>query len=121
MSDEPRSGPLTVATHTRADAVVLTLEGELDLATADVLTATVTALPSDSTPVVLDMAGVEFVDSSGLRALLAAQGAVTADGRAFALARPHATVARLLDLVDLRTRFQELAGVEDADLASLRA
>lgn len=48
----------------------LTLEGELDLAGAAYLTDALDCLP-DGASVVLDLAGVRFIDSSGIRVLVA--------------------------------------------------
>jgi len=74
-------------------------EGELDLVGAPALAA---ALPdSGDAPVILDMSGVAFMDSSGLRALLEARQVCLDAGRPFGIARPSDAVRRVLELVDL--------------------
>ncbi len=84
-------------------AVVITARGELDLVGAPRL---LQALPSEgTTPVVLDLREVGFMDSSGLRSLLEARQACADAGRDFAIARPSDAVTRVLELVDLSGEF----------------
>lgn len=91
------------AERTPAGTVVVA-EGELDLVGAPVLAG---ALPDgDDGPVILDLAGVGFMDSSGLRALLEARQACLDAARPFAIARPSEAVRRVLELVDLAGEFE---------------
>ena len=70
-----------MATDREPDGVVtLRPTGELDIATADKLER---ALHSDRRPgdqVVLDLAGLEFLDSTGLRVIVRAVEAATREG-----------------------------------------
>lgn len=100
-------------------ASIVVLAGELDLATSPQLVAAASRLETGTQPVILDMDAVTFVDSSGVRALLDAERLVGDKGRRLALYRPSTAVTRLLDLVDLRTRFAEVPSLDDDDLASL--
>jgi anti-anti-sigma factor len=54
------------------DATRLEVSGALDLATADQFTERVRSVSAGAPKVVLDLSGVDFMDSSGLAALLAA-------------------------------------------------
>lgn len=54
--------------------------------------------------IVLDLTGVEFIDSSGLRMLLRCQRQAEAH-RALLTLVPGASVARLLDVAGVRARF----------------
>jgi anti-anti-sigma factor len=56
--------------------------------------------------VILDLAGVGFMDSSGLRALLEARQRCLDAGRPFRIARPSDAVQRVLELVDLAREFE---------------
>ena len=88
------------------DRVVLSLRGELDLAAAPQLAAELARAESDPmrTILVLDVDQLSFVDSSGLRVILAAhERALAVEGRAFALTSGSRQVSRLL----------AIAGVED--------
>ncbi|HVG99542.1 MAG TPA: STAS domain-containing protein [Miltoncostaeaceae bacterium] len=103
MSD-PSPGTFRVRPEQRAEGTVIVAEGELDLVGAPALAA---ALPnSGEAPVILDLAGVGFMDSSGLRALLEARQACADGGRPFAIARPSDAVLRVLELVDLTREFE---------------
>jgi anti-sigma B factor antagonist len=103
MSDAS-PGTFRARAEERPDGVVVVAEGELDLVGAPVLAA---ALPgSGDSPVVIDLGGVGFMDSSGLRALLEARQACLAAGRPFAIARPSEAVVRVLELVDLAREFE---------------
>jgi anti-anti-sigma factor len=93
-----------VSVEHHPDAVVLVASGELDIMGAPRLSE---ALPAGGeTAVIIDLAAVEFMDSSGLRSLLEARTAAADAGRPFALARPSAAVARVLELVDLTREFE---------------
>lgn len=101
-----------------AGAEVVAPAGEIDLATADQLVDTIRALGPD-TPIVLDLAEVTFIDSSGIRALLDIQQIAKDRGVVLAVARPARTVVRLLDLTELRDRFHEIDGIDPESIAGL--
>jgi anti-sigma B factor antagonist len=86
------------------DRVLVVAEGELDILGAPRL-AEVIPDEGDSA-IVIDLAAVDFMDSTGLRALLEARTAAVTAGRPFALARPSAAVIRVLELVDLTGEFE---------------
>ena len=98
----------TVSTF-RADArevdgaLVIVASGELDLVGAPRLLQAIPAAGSER--VILDLGGVQFMDSSGLRSLLEARKACAEAGRDFAIARPSEAVRRVLELVDLTGEF----------------
>jgi anti-sigma B factor antagonist len=74
----------------------LSLSGEIDAHTAPKVAAAIEASPLDHVEV--DMAGVEFVDSSGLRVLIEAHQSAEARGGSVTLARPSTAVVRLLEI-----------------------
>lgn len=81
-----------------AGRVVVTVRGELDLATADRLWTELEPLLHPQSVVVLDGAEITFMDSSGLRVLLQAGKRAAADGAAFRLVAPQPAVQRVLEL-----------------------
>ena len=88
-------------------AVVYALEGEIDMGGADALHRRIVGLAASPTgDIVLDMAGVSFVDSSGLRSLITARDAVVAAGHGFRLRGASPEVRRLLELVGLLELFE---------------
>lgn len=80
VSDMPSStlgqtaGRFSIHTSRDDDRHLVVLEGELDVASAPMLEATVAELcEAGAAELTLDMAGVEFIDSSGLSAILRAK------------------------------------------------
>jgi anti-sigma B factor antagonist len=94
-----------------ANATVIRLSGELDLATAPGVLAAVEAEVAErgARAVVLDMRDVSFIDSTGVRTLLEASRA--ADSALTLLAPSHA-VTRVLELTELRGHLPEIADLD---------
>ena len=77
----------------------LVLAGELDIASAPILEATIGALCGNGTRgVVLDLSELVFMDSTGLRAVLAAEKLCSGDGQEFSLVGANGAVKRLFEL-----------------------
>jgi anti-sigma B factor antagonist len=81
------------------DGDLVTVEGDIDLATAPRLEAVLGRC--DSARVVIDLGRVRHVDSSGLRVLLATHDRLDRAGRTLVLRNPSAFVQRLLNLAGL--------------------
>jgi stage II sporulation protein AA (anti-sigma F factor antagonist) len=81
------------------DVHVVTLKGELDIATAEGLSDWLMEIAGS--PVVVDLSGVTFVDSSGISAFIMAQNGMRANGDELILSRPHPFVKRTLEIVGL--------------------
>jgi anti-anti-sigma factor len=95
---------LTVTENAAADgARILALNGSVDLASKPVLIeAGRRALLEDGVPkLTVDLAEVNFIDSSGLGALIELAGLAADRGCAFALGNPSRRVQRVLDLTGL--------------------
>lgn len=73
----------------------ITATGEIDAHTAPTLADAITAAGSD---VRLDLAGVEFVDSSGLRVLIDAHQRLDSSGGSLQLVAVSDPVRRLLEI-----------------------
>ncbi len=73
----------------------LALSGEIDAHTAPALAAAIGELSGN---VALDLAGVDFVDSSGLRVLIDAHQSVSGRGDSLSLKQPSDAVRRLLEI-----------------------
>ncbi len=101
------AGPFRIDIQPAADRVVVALHGELDIATAPQVDADV-AEAREANPgstVVLDLRGITFIDSSGLRVLLRIREAAEAEGFGFTLIDGNGPVRRLLALTNLAGRF----------------
>ena len=83
----------------------ITLEGELDLATAPEVEAALRE-PVEQERLVLDLRGLTFMDSSGLRLLMGAQTRATEDDRRLALVRGPDAVHRVLEITHMDERFE---------------
>ena len=105
--------PLEVTTEQHPGQTRVVLVGELDIATTQELENELTAIEADSPGVlVLDMRRVEFVDSTGLRALIAADERARSEGRRLAIVQGPNAVERLLSVTQLD---QRLDVVDDPD------
>ena len=80
----------------------LHLLGELDVATETMLNEALQPLVTDGGTVTIDLSGLDFIDSSGVRALVRGAGALGNGGR-LELADPAPAVKRVLDLMRLDT------------------
>lgn len=85
--------------------VVLAASGELDLASCGQLEdALAQAIAANSTHVIVDLRGLQFIDSVGLSVLIKADQQVRNGGGRFGLVRGSGQVQRLLDLTGLASR-----------------
>ena len=96
MSDEPIS-EFSVEEQRRDGKVVLTVHGDLDLASADVVRARLEGLRTAGEPALLDLDKLDFMDSSGLRMVLEAAEASDASGWSFAITPGTEQVKRLFE------------------------
>ena len=89
--------------HTRAQVgpVVVALRGELDVTCAAEIAAAVGVGAAPGQLVIVDLAGLDFIDCAALRALAAAQRRARHDGGDVLLAAPDGPVRRLLALTGL--------------------
>jgi anti-sigma B factor antagonist len=88
------------------DATVIYVRGEIDLATCERLRDVIEPHLGPRQSVVLDLSGVEFVDSSGLRVLEQARGTLTADGGSLILRNPSEAARRLLTVTETEDLLQ---------------
>jgi anti-sigma B factor antagonist len=96
---------LTLETSVDGRAVVIALRGELDLAGAATLEQELGRLEDEiDGVVVLDLRGVEFMDSSGLRVIAVSSQRAQALGRRLALVPGSDQVMRVFDITRMRER-----------------
>ena len=97
---------LSVETTRGGTVAVVAPSGELDLSGAAVLQAELDRLAGDEElgAVVLDLRGLEFVDSSGLRLVVLADMRAREAGRRFALVRGSDTVHRVFEITRMSER-----------------
>jgi anti-sigma B factor antagonist len=108
---------MAVTTEVQQGVSVVTVTGDLDVATAPEVEEALTA----DGRVLADLCGVDFIDSYGLRTLLQRQRRADSEGEVFAIACPEdSALARLLELVGTAGVFTLHSSREEA-LAALAA
>lgn len=97
--------PFSVSVEQHADArILVAVGGELDLATAPELEEALLPRLREGADVVLDLRTLEFMDSTGVRVIVAAHLAAQEHDGAFAVAVvPDGAVAQLLEISGLDT------------------
>lgn len=86
--------------------VLVTVAGEVDAASSGALRASIKdALTGGYKKVVLDMGGVSFIDSAGLRVLIDSQKLGENSGATLSIESPSDVVKRLLEMTALTERF----------------
>jgi anti-sigma B factor antagonist len=110
-------GVLTIRTQQDNDADVLALDGELDVASCGEVEAQLRCMEgqcSDPAAIVIDLRGVTFIDSSGLRLLIEATNRAQTASHCLRLLRPNRRVFRVCEIAGIDTLLPfESAGAED--------
>ena len=97
---------LTFSTDQIDDRTVLAVGGEIDTQTTEELRGAVDDLDVAHRTLVLDLHGVEFVDSSGLGALLGIKKQQERAGGRLVLTRLSAPVARIIEITRMDRVFE---------------
>lgn len=101
---------LHVEVRREPDRVILALVGELDMASAPLLQSAVEEADLDSRElVVLDLSGLEFIDSTGLRVILAVRKTCAEQGQELAITRGSQQVERLLSVTGVAEHLKTIA------------
>src|SRR5512140_224962 len=94
--------------------VIVALRGELDIADAVSVAAALAAVAARELEIIVDLAGLEFIDSSGVAALARGRKQARHAGGDLLLAAPRQQVLRVLTLTRLIDAFPVHACVEEA-------
>jgi anti-sigma B factor antagonist len=94
--------------------VVVTLSGELDLVDAPDVAAALATAASRQPQIIVDLAGLEFIDSSGVAALARGRRQARHAGGDLQLAAPKHAVLRVLTITRLIEVFAVHASVAEA-------
>lgn len=90
-----------VQTDSGSDPLRIVADGELDAASAGTLAEALEDAAPGSGGIVLDLAGVSFIDSSGLRVIAAEVQRAEAAGRPFAVTAASEAVRRIFEMTGL--------------------
>jgi anti-sigma B factor antagonist len=97
-----KDGRLTVRIEQGGDSLTVRALGELDIATADTLAEELGRVwRCDASPIVLDLGEVDFLDSMGLRALLAVAKHSRETGNRLRIRQDSAAVRRVITVTGL--------------------
>ena len=111
--------PLEVE-RSRSDGYeLLTVEGELDIATASRMIAALNEVLADiEVPLVVDLSNVVFMDSTGLALLMNARRRAMRNGQGFAIVCPVGPISRLFEIADMVERLRVRPDRDSARLAA---
>jgi anti-anti-sigma factor len=99
--------PLEIVTEKHEGQTRMALVGELDIASAPRFEEGLTEVERDTPGVlVLDLRRVDFIDSTGLRAVIGADERARAAGRRFVIIRGPAAVERVFSVTQLDQRLE---------------
>jgi anti-sigma B factor antagonist len=94
--------------------VIVALRGELDIADAVSVAAALAAVAAREPEIIVDLAGLEFIDSSGVAALARGRKQARHAGGDLRLAAAQQQVLRVLTLTRLIEAFPVHASVDEA-------
>ena len=103
-------GELTIRSVREGGTHTVALTGELDLATADDVDRVLEQVEAtDAESIVLDLSGLTFMDSTGVRLVVNAHARSRADTNRLTLRRGQAAVQRVMELsgVDVLLPFED--------------
>ena len=101
---------LSVRSERRGDAYHVEPAGELDIATAELLERELDAArQSDAATIILDLSGLAFMDSTGLRVVIDFNERCGGENGRLCVIAGSPAVERLLDIVGLRERLPIIA------------
>jgi anti-sigma B factor antagonist len=105
---------LTIDVRREADRVVISLDGELDMANAPLLQGAIeSASLEDDAMLVLDLQRLQFMDSTGLRIILWARERCQESARELAVTPGSEQVQRLLSVSGAGEHLRVIASADD--------
>lgn len=98
-------GSLRIHTQVEGKRHTVSISGELDVASAQMLEETLAeACASGAKELVLDLGGVEFMDSTGLKAILQGKALCEAHSSTYSLTPAQRPVERVFEVTGVRRR-----------------
>jgi len=109
---------LELNTDTNGTTVRLTLEGELDIASAGQVERELARIERNPPArLVLDLRGLAFMDSTGLRIVVSADARAREDGRRLVVVRGPEAVHRIFRMTRLDERLEMVDAPADGEAA----
>jgi anti-sigma B factor antagonist len=101
---------LQLSTEKKADETTVHGSGRITSATSDLLRSTIRSLIPDSKRIVLDMTEIDYIDSSGLGALVSVYMTASRAQCDLELANPKPRIRDLFELTRLAAVFESRGG-----------
>jgi anti-sigma B factor antagonist len=105
---------MDLSTRESDGQAVVALRGELEVADAASVAAALAAVAARAPEIIVDLAGLEFIDSTGMAALVLARVQARRAGGDLLLAAPQDQVLQVLALIRLAEAFSVHASVHEA-------
>lgn len=109
-------GPFTITTRRLDEGIVFALTGEVDLATAPIVEAELRRAEHSEDLVVLDLGEVSFMDSTGIRMVIAADQRLRERRARLRIVHVPRQVRRLFKLVGIEGRLEIDDGLQGEKL-----
>jgi len=110
---------IQLSTERRGDSVIVTVSGDLDIVTSGQFDDCLTQARRASNRIILDLAAVEFMDTSSLAVIVGHWKKLVAAGGTIALAGPRYRYTKALWITGLADRLPIYESVQQALSASL--
>jgi anti-sigma B factor antagonist len=96
------------------EAIILCPSGEMDLCTISMFRDALTESVAKGRPIIVDMSGVDYIDSSGIHALVEHAKSCKQHGDLLVIVAPRGTVQKVIQITHLDEAIPVLASVEVA-------
>ena len=107
-------GPMVeIDTTTRRGHPVVVATGEIDIKTAPKFESVLDRYSAEE--LVVDLSGVDFIDSTGLRVLARARSRLAGEGGRLVVCAPEGVVRRTMSLAGLTADFDIVSSVEELE------
>lgn len=101
--------PLSITSERDGGAHRVAAVGDLDIATVDRLQGALAEINDSADAIVLDLSGLSFIESTGLRLLLDINERYGGEARRLRVVASSPVAERLLDIVELRDQLPLIA------------
>lgn len=107
-------GAFGISSHRLERGIAFVLKGEVDLASASIVEDELTRAALSESLIVMDLEGVSFMDSTGLRMVIAADRRLRERGACLQLVHVPRQVQRLFELVGIAAHLDIADPAENA-------
>lgn len=96
---------MNITTTQNGSEATIALQGKLSVATSPDLEAAINGLPESTSEFVIDLSGLEYISSAGLRVLVSTEKLATRRGGSMRLLNPNEEVNEVFEMTGLSEVF----------------